>query len=334
MSWCIEQAKTARSSCRQCHKAIARGEHRFGNGSEWFHLTCAPVGRPREFKPFAKQAAILAKPPELEVNNPRNPVLEARLVANPDDVQVRTEYAEWLQRQGHPLGKIIALELAGKSAAATKLFDSQRMTLTGGLSPKLFEWDRFFIRRVKLEAGQSEPTKMPPQLATLLQVLSLPTGLLVREIAIPARLDASVVAALGEKIPPTVTKLFMWFTNAAAALALPHLTRLELFAFRDIELDPTKLPPLFAGERLPKLTRLHLYGPLSAPLVTALLDSQLVQRLTWLELSQGALDPVGVELVIARANVLAHIPVVRIVGAEAAFPAQHQAWLDRSQTDP
>lgn len=341
MTWRIEQAKTARSSCRHCAVVIALGEYRFGNderGTQWFHLGCALDGKPRAFKPFAAEAArLLAKQPPpvpmdtTAIDDPRNLELEARFAAQPDDDEIRGVYADWLQSRGHPLGEIVALELAGKAATAKQRFKQHRATLTGGLAPKLFEWKRYFIRRVGLESRMS----VTAQIETLATIFALPAAVIMEELAVPAKLEASVAELIGERIPPTVTKLFTWFTNAAANLALPHLTHLELFAFRTFALDPGALEPLFAARHLPKVTRLAIFdGPIAKPIVTALLDSQLIRQLAWLELSQGAVDAESLVLVRERARELAHIPVVRISGAEQAFPTQHQAWLKQTGADP
>ena len=338
MAWRIEQAKTGRSSCRQCGQQIAKDEHRFGNddlNATWYHLGCAEAGKPRAFKPFAKEAAALmskaapkAKPKQ--ANGGRNAELEARLVANPDD-ETRAVFADWLQGNGDPWGELIALELAGNESAAKKLFKQHVATLTGGFAPRMFEWDKGFIRRVQLEPR----AKANVQRETLEKVLALPAAILLREIAIPTKIDAAFIDFLNKRLSPSVKQVFTWFTNEVAGLALPHLERLDLFALRDVELDAAALVPLFAAKQVPRVKRLSIYNsPLSPPVLNAFLDSKLLRQLEWLELAQNALDAGGVALVTERAAAFEHVAVMRIDGLDGIFKKQYAAWLERANDEP
>jgi uncharacterized protein (TIGR02996 family) len=51
----------------------------------------------------------------------RDAKLEARIAADPDDSATYSVYGDWLQSQGDPRGELIALQIAGKKAAADKL---------------------------------------------------------------------------------------------------------------------------------------------------------------------------------------------------------------------
>lgn len=329
--WRIEQAKTDRSTCRQCGLPIAINEHRFGKeatlGTAWYHLGCAAAGKPRAFKPFAEQAAKLAskaaaKAPATAA--PQHADLVARLVANPDDA-TRGIYADWLQSQGDPLGEYIALELAGNAAAAKKLFAKHRAAFTGGFSTRMFEWHKGLVDAIRFQnLGRAEARS-----AVLDKILALPAAVVVRRIRLPARLDARLVAQLNAKLPPTVSSLFVYFTNEVAGLALPELQHLELWGgVRDGALDVEALAPFFAATGLPKVRALSIYGNAALPanVAAALLDSPLVRQLDNLEITHYVLDAEGEAVVTARQDRLRHLTAIRIARLEDMFPAQHAAW--------
>lgn len=335
MGWRIEQAKTDRSTCRQCGLPIAKGEQRFGKestlGTAWYHLGCAAAGKPRAFKPFAEQAAKLAtkakQPAKPASETSSEPDLVARLVANPDDA-TRGIYADWLQGQGDPLGEYIALALAGHATAAKQVFKQHRAAFTGGFPTRMFEWHKGLIDAVKFQhLGRAEA-----RISVLEKILALPAAVLVRRVLMPSRLDASVVARLNEKLPPSVTTLFVYFTNDVAGFALPQLQHLELWSgVSDVALDADELAPFFAAKGLPNVTTLSIYGhgEFSATIAAALLDSQLCRQLEILEITARAFDDAAEALVTAQQHKLAHIEAVKIEGLDALFPQQHAAWKTR-----
>jgi hypothetical protein len=313
MAWRIEQAKTDRSSCRECGQRIAKGEHRFGNddlNAYWYHLGCAEAGKPRAFKPFAAKAAtLLAKAPNKPVAKPHTPQgrdadLEARLIASPDDETIAV-FADALQREGDPWGELIALELAGKEKEAKKLLKATIGTLAGGFAPRMFEWRRGFIDLIRLESrSRSKQREM------LDKALDLRTAVLVRALALPLKLDDDFVAFLNTRVPRTVTTLFTWLVDPVGKLALPNLERLDLYGLGDERPDAAALAPLFGSGRLPKVKRLSICNrPLPVPVLAALLDSPLVKQLEWLELYQNALDDDGVSFVRQHQQKLAHIRI-------------------------
>ena len=342
MAWRIEQAKTDRSSCRQCGQRIAKGEHRFGNddlNALWYHLGCAQAGKPRAFKPFATKAAGLmkkapakpaAKPAPKKKTQGRDVDLEARVIANPDDETVGV-FADALQANGDPWGELIALELAGKEKEAKKVMKANLESLVGSFAPRMFEWQRGFIDRIQIESRASRAV----QRETLDKVLDLRTTMLVREIVLPLKLDDDFAAFLNKRVPPTVKKLFTWLVNPVGKLALPNLERLDLYGLRDETPDAAALAPIFAGKQLPKLERLDIANrPLPIPVLAALLDSPLVKQLDWLELTQHALDEEGMKLVKQRKKQLENISVIRIDGLDDVFPKQYNAWLERANDEP
>lgn len=330
MAWRIEEAKTDRSSCRQCGQRIARGEHRFGNddmNALWYHLGCAATGKPVAFKPFAKKAAALmpktAAKPAAKKAGARNPALEAKLAANPDD-DTRAVYADWLQSNGDPWGEIIALELAGKEADAKKLFKQHGDALAGGLAPRMFGWHKGFIDRIQLERRAS----VAQQKQTLETLFALPATLLVRELVMPGKLDAACIAVVNQQAPRTVTKVFMWLVDAAGGLALPNLEQLDLFGLSNLPAPSVAaFTPLFEAKHVPKLRRLSIGRKiLGVPMLAALLDSKLLRQLTCLELAPFALDEEGVAYIKKRKRDLAHIEALNIGGVNDVFEKQERAF--------
>jgi hypothetical protein len=338
MAWRIEQAKSDRSSCRQCGQRIAKGEHRFGNddlNALWYHLGCAEAGKPRAFKPFAAKAAtLMAKAPKKPAAKPkqkpngRDADLEARLIANPDD-ETLAVFADALQSSGDPWGELIALELAGKEKEAKKVLKANLESLVGSFAPRMFDWRRGFIDRIQLEAR----SKSSSQREMLDKALELRTAILVRELSLPLKLDDDFVAFLNKRVPQTVTKLFTWLVNPVGKLALPNLERLDLYVLTDETPDVAAIAPLF--DRLPKVKRFSIYNrPVPVALLTALLDSSFVKQLEWLEITQNALDREGQDLVRQRKHQLAHIEVLNFDGPMDDFRVQYDAWLARANDEP
>jgi uncharacterized protein (TIGR02996 family) len=340
MAWRIEQAKSDRSSCRQCGERIAKGEHRFGSddlNAAWYHLGCAEAGKPRAFKPFAAKAAtLIAKAPKKPAAKPapkkqaRDADLEARVIANPDDATLAV-FADALQSNGDPWGELIALELAGKTTEAKKVLKANLDALVGNFAPRMFDWRRGFIDRIQLEIR----SKLDMQREMLDKALALRTAVLVRELSLPLKADEDFVAFVNKRVPKTVTKLFTWLVNPVGKLALPNLERLDLYVLADETVDAAAITPLFAGKQLPKVKRFSMYNrPVPAALLTALLDSPFLKQLEWLELTQNALDREGRDLLRQRKHQLAHIEVLNFDGPMDDFRAQYNAWLARVNDKP
>jgi uncharacterized protein (TIGR02996 family) len=60
-----------------------------------------------------------------------NPELEAQIAANPDDINLRRVYADWLIEAGNPRGELAALQLAGNEDAAQALLEAHAEQLFG-----------------------------------------------------------------------------------------------------------------------------------------------------------------------------------------------------------
>jgi len=274
MGWFIERAKIG-SVCHVCQAWIPRKQYRFGNWDldRWYHLDCAVERNPRSFEPFAEQAAkLLAAPsaPDEPAEYPRNPELEARLVASPDDDALRAVYADWLQSVGDPWGDLIALELAHKDAR-TILRDNVD-TLIGSFPPRMFDWRRGFIDKISLDVVA------PPAAADILVgAFGLRTTLLVRELYLPLY-AATVVTEINACAPRTIRHISTWFSSALDRLALPNLERLTLFGYR-----------------------------FALPDFRTFLDTPFVQSLATLEIARDILDDSTREEIARRTDLAAKI---------------------------
>ncbi len=82
-------------------------------------------------------------PAAIESVHARDPKLEAIIAAAPDDKDNYLVYADWLQSQGDVRGELIALQAAGKDAAAKKLIAGNREHFYGKLADALDILERF-----------------------------------------------------------------------------------------------------------------------------------------------------------------------------------------------
>jgi len=127
--------------------------------------------------------------PEREENvdgEPRDPALDAALLADPSDSATALVYADWLQQRGHPRGALIALQHANLDDEAAQLLDEHEDDLLGPLASYLdsdgsleLTWELGFVRRARIgrRGGDSGPQ-------VLWEVLRHPSTRLLRELVI------------------------------------------------------------------------------------------------------------------------------------------------------
>jgi uncharacterized protein (TIGR02996 family) len=130
-----------------------------------------------------------------------NPNLEARLLANPDDVSAYLVYGDWLIERGDPRGELIAVQAKLKEkpgeaallASESKLLADNAQTWLGSLAGKedkdlAVKWRLGFIDSIRLgppldDYGTSD-LDFPAAIGTL---MALPYSELVREIIVGSK---------------------------------------------------------------------------------------------------------------------------------------------------
>jgi uncharacterized protein (TIGR02996 family) len=338
--WRFEPARTGRSTCQVCFKAIKAGEVRFGQDgvtATWYHLDCAAKGKPIAFKPFAARAAEIKKlgwnqtgPKAAAKKAPRNAALEKALVAAPTDEKPRLVYSDWLQAQGDPWGEIIALACAGKRKQAATLLGVHEVDLTADLGAHRevsLDWYRGFLSRVVIK-----PKKQSGALQLMSEVFELRTALLLEELSLDLSLSPQVVDLVSARAPRSLRTLSLRVGEGLGALAHPGLRELSLIVEREGELS--ELARL-GGKRLPALRCLEVYSSpaLSLPALNAVLASPVLQGLRMLNLTYLS-DP-AVRAMLAKPEAVAHIPAIWFEGQtsrwtkpiKAAFGPQLKAHL-------
>jgi hypothetical protein len=315
--WQIERTKEMWAICRDCNRWIPRGTYRFGSYDvdRWYHLECAQVRDSRAFQPFAEEAERLsgATPATRRDVRERNAELEAHVVAQDDDATLAV-FADWLQSVDDPWGDLIALELAGRAADARDVLKQNLDDLIGDLSPRMFEWRRGCIHKATLDVLPSTEGQ-----AILEKIFALRTSLILRELHVPILMREEAVAMLNER-GRTLRSLFAWFNYNLKLLELP---------LDALTIHITQYVSWYQWIDLPPVTRLKICGErrFPLPMIDALFDSPLVQRLRWLEITDGALDESGEQLIALRRKDIAHIPVLNFsLALDDVFPEQKAAW--------
>ncbi len=122
-------------------------------------------------------------------HEPRDPALDAALRADPSDVPSALVYSDWLLQQGHPRGRLIAVQHAlierpddpELVAEAARLLDEHYDELLTPLQlcEKLdLVWERGFVKRARIgRSGDAGPQ-------TLWEVLRHPSTRFLRELVI------------------------------------------------------------------------------------------------------------------------------------------------------
>ena len=259
---------------------------------------------------------------------PRNPELEASLVAQPDDPAVREVLADWLLSIGDPLGEVLALDNAGRTRAATRLITNRSQGI-GGFNRTVLVWRGAFVDTVRIPDTMSSRA-----VAMLAKIFDRPSSLLVRKASLGFAPTHAVIELISERAR-TLRHLFCWFGGGIGDLAVATLERLDLFVRLKTPIDVGSLAPLLAAERVPALRWIEVYDkPVSVELLAALLDSKLLRQLEWLGLVQSSVDGAGAKFLLQHAGKLAHLRGLSIdttdVTAQpevaAAFATQIEAW--------
>lgn len=320
--WRIEKATSGRARCRTCAKPIDAGAYRFGDDGKWWHLVCAHDRNLYWYQPFKARGAKLlasgkaaAQAPAVKGGPaPRDAGLEARLAENPD-AGMRAVFTDHLLAHGDPWGDVLALEHAGQTEKAEKLFAKHRTKLLGGLNPKLFTWKHRFLDTATLDSKR--PLAMAEQ--QLEDVCGLRTAVLLRALTVPFPATDALMRRLSEKAPPALAELRCVLGFGAEGgsreawgdvfrnLALPRLAAMTIVIRRAP--GKAQLNGLWQNPKLPRLRALEMRAGSSPGLalghdaVDALIASPLIRQLDTLTLHYGAMDDEGIRRL--RATTLA-----------------------------
>jgi len=184
----------------------------------------------------------------------RHPGLEAALLADRDDPELYRVYGDWLESQGDPRGRLIALHFADAKPEATEHLQKhpELVPLSSSWAFR-FEWDRGFIGAVELE---------DPSASDFEAVIGHPSCVLLSSlrVAISGSFAADVIGKIAER-ESSIRDLIVHHTvipfelRAHPPIAdafwdrVPHLRSLSLSG-----------PGLFATLRHQRLTRLRITG--------------------------------------------------------------------------
>ena len=235
-------------------------------------------------------AAKLAHGYRLAIHDPRHPQLEAVIARDPETAAHYAVYGDWLESQGDPRGRLIALQLAAGEdapasvgAAAAKHFKEHADYLLGPLAgyvrpaedEEVFTWRFGFIHQAYLHADRQMPLDR-----ALGQLLRAPSGRFLVNLAMGrnARMQEAV-AVLARHAPPSLRALRLWNVEDLDLRGVwaraPQLRRLVLsgrgFALGELE--------------LPRLERLEL---VDATMANATLKA--IARAPWPALQQLRID--------------------------------------------
>ncbi|MGZ3418997.1 MAG: WGR domain-containing protein [Polyangiales bacterium] len=171
----------------------------------------------------------------------RNPELEKAIVADPENQQLYSVFADFLEEQGDPRGELISLQIAGKDKEAKALIQKESEYFLGPLAEhtkcydgdlgnnnrsnsddwveenqQAFLWKNGFIHRVRLAHDSYADEEFQGKLVDILDMLLRhPSGRYVVEFAFNSNGDPNeddlqdLLDLLGRKAPPTVRKILI-----------------------------------------------------------------------------------------------------------------------------
>ena len=183
--------------------------------------------------------------------DPREPALEAAIVADPDHDAAYAVYGDWLEHQGDPRGALIALQLAARGgdpkldAAAKRHLAEHADYFIGSLAAlgdAAIRWSRGFVDKLYVHEASG------PIAPALASALAHPSLRFVAHVAVTGDDGGDeAVTVLAKRAPATLRGLRLRFrrTHDLAALwpAIPNLRRLTLFGEK-LALGDLDLPVL------------------------------------------------------------------------------------------
>lgn len=214
------------------------------------------------------------------ISDDRNPEIEAKLLADPDD-ELASVYADWLIERGNPLGELFAC--ATDPVARKRLFTKHAAALWGAYAEyeKLLDitWTRLGASAIAVAMQRTSTVELEWG-RMIAAVLDRPFAMFCRSLSIgplPDRAHSqleTLLAAIGERpairelavLAPTQGGYLSSNVDVSQLAALfPHLAKLRVESY------------LLAGAPLrhPTLEELDLYVYSTAALQRALTDAEL-----------------------------------------------------------
>jgi len=254
---------------------------------------------------------------------PREPVLEAAIVADPFDRNAYAVYGDWYQARHHPRGELIALQLAEEREHRPRVRDAiekhiarHREVLMGNLArygDSPFGWRFGFIHR--LAVADDDPA---PELVKAL--LRHPSGRVLTEAALRVHDARSLARALDELAVASNLRELSIVTGAQLISldGLARFTKLRALTVKSYGASPQAGVLAAIARIAPTLGSLDL---LAAPMQSAW--DELAPLFARTDLTLDHLGMRMPELVDPMLSALADSPL-----------AAHVVSLDISQTDP
>lgn len=264
--------------------------------------------------------------------------LEARIAADPDNLENYSVYADWLQKNGNRRGELMAIECElERLYRARKAFmdahgaefyldltdhtgDLVEPYMYGDFDPEVnLTWGCGFVNTVYISTDT--PWQEPEErLAEFVRrALDLPSCRMVREVHFStsgnvSREDQADIGARVRRLRDTLERVHFspHSTSAAFTAALfgdgqpwPRLKNLDLYRLVD---DNGELVVRKYYAQLPALTQLSFSSQEGdSPVLEWLLESPLLQQLEILDLSYGSLQDEAVELLRERPERFEHL---------------------------
>lgn len=274
MAHTIEIAKSGRSRCRTCKRAIAKGDLRVSEEfvsaytqeieARFHHLSCAAGSQPYVLKQALESTDVeVPDRAELEARIERalsvtdvaaedeGQKLEyARFVEDvtkdPTDAHRLTVFADWLQSVEDPRGELIVIQQEIETASRdererllqkeSKLLATHRRRLVPEVLGGKIAWRRGFVHRLEIRDATGLVVE------TLERSFGHPSLCLLAELAVKLAWEDITVSANLPPLPKTLRALELGdhvslHLGAVAEMLrpLPHLERLRIAATADLE---------------------------------------------------------------------------------------------------
>jgi uncharacterized protein (TIGR02996 family) len=216
--------------------------------------------------------------PNASIESKTNPALEKAILANPDDVEARLVYADWLQSEGDPRGELIVMQHQKHDERAQEFIEKNKRSLLGplrkfettfdGSNDPCFAWSLGFIKSARFARDSFEDGEGVDLGEAIGMLVSHPSGRFLEALTFGINSDdgqaeyQDLVEALAKNPPPVLKSLFIadfeypdriemsWTTLGDLSKLWPKLPRLETLTVQggSFSLGNVVLPLLKSAE--------------------------------------------------------------------------------------